>query len=94
MRIRAEADAAGGDDDARDERVRIGLAAARDEHVHAWTLAAAKSLLCDPIQYTSYEDGHRFYVNGRHRSQAMLDAGVRRTLVVHWDWPAAAGDAR
>ncbi|WP_426504407.1 hypothetical protein ACPPVO_43540 [Dactylosporangium sp. McL0621] len=71
-----------------------GLTAARDERVDAWALTAAKSLLCDPIQPTRGDDGHGFYVNGRHRSQAMLDAGVRWTLVAYWDWPAETGDDR
>jgi hypothetical protein len=28
------------------------------------------------------------YINGQHRAQALLDAGVRRTIVVSWDIPA------
>lgn len=26
-------------------------------------------------------------INGRHRAQAMLDAGVRRTVVIHLKYP-------
>jgi hypothetical protein len=40
------------------------------------------------------DDGTRFYVSGRHRSQAMLDASVRRTLVAYWDWPAQPSGGR
>ncbi|MEV5787809.1 hypothetical protein ACGFWD_40905 [Streptomyces sp. NPDC048448] len=28
------------------------------------------------------------YVNGQHRSQAMLDAGVRRAVVLRMVWPS------
>lgn len=35
-------------------------------------------------------DGHRFYINGRHRTTAMLDAGVRRTVVIHWEMPTTS----
>jgi hypothetical protein len=31
----------------------------------------------------------RSYTNGRHRTTAMLDSGVRRTVVVRWRYPAA-----
>jgi hypothetical protein len=27
------------------------------------------------------------YADGRHRARAMMDAGVRRTVVTHWHWP-------
>ncbi|MFG2052239.1 hypothetical protein ACGFIW_33010 [Micromonospora sp. NPDC048935] len=54
-----------------------------------WTRDAATSLVLDPIQPSRDDHGRRFYVNGRHRSQAMLDAGVRRT---HWDWPEPGGE--
>ncbi|MEU1647250.1 hypothetical protein [Micromonospora zamorensis] len=57
-----------------------------------WTRDAAGSLVLDPIQPSRDDHGRRFYVNGRHRSQAMLDAGVRRTLVAHWDWPEPGGE--
>lgn len=29
----------------------------------------------------------RSYINGRHRVTAMLEAGVRRTVVIHWEMP-------
>jgi hypothetical protein len=50
-----------------------------------------ESLLRDPIQPGRGEDGRGYYVNGRHRSQAMLDTGVSRTLVASWEWPTEPG---
>jgi hypothetical protein len=47
-----------------------------------------RSLLLDPIQPERSSPGG--YINGRHRAQAMLDDGVRRTVVARWDWPADA----
>ncbi|MEV0649947.1 hypothetical protein AB0I28_32290 [Phytomonospora sp. NPDC050363] len=47
----------------------------------AVTLRWAQSLFADPIQ-PHYDVGG--YTNGRHRAQAMLDAGVRRTVVGIW----------
>jgi hypothetical protein len=29
----------------------------------------------------------RWYINGQHRVQAMLDAGVHRTITAHWIYP-------
>ncbi|MGH3220783.1 MAG: hypothetical protein ACRDPY_19150 [Streptosporangiaceae bacterium] len=31
------------------------------------------------------------YINGRHRVTAMLEAGVRRTVIIHWEMPEEAG---
>lgn len=31
--------------------------------------------------------GRRYYTNGRHRTSAMLDSGVRRTVVIRWRYP-------
>jgi hypothetical protein len=31
--------------------------------------------------------GRRYYGNGRHRTTAMLEAGVRRTVVIRWRYP-------
>jgi hypothetical protein len=30
---------------------------------------------------------HLSYMDGRHRARAMMDAGVRRTVIAHWIWP-------
>lgn len=51
------------------------------------TLEAARSLFLDPIQPESPETDWP-YINGRHRVQAMLDAGVRRTVIGRWEEPA------
>jgi hypothetical protein len=40
------------------------------------------------IQIDRGDDGRRFCINGRHRANAMLDAGVRRTVVIRWQMPA------
>jgi hypothetical protein len=56
-----------------------------------WELQALDSLLSDPIipgrrRWPSLPRRVRVgYVNGQHRCQAMLDAGVRRTIVVVTD---------
>jgi hypothetical protein len=39
------------------------------------------------IQIEHGDDDRRFYINGRHRTTAMLDAGVRRTVVIRWEMP-------
>jgi len=44
-----------------------------------WQLEAAASLFGEPVRAAGG------YMAGRHRVKAMLDAGVRRTLVVRWD---------
>lgn len=56
----------------------LSLAQARG--ISGWPAEALESLLLDPIQ----PDRETGYINGRHRIQAMLDAGVRRTLVARW----------
>jgi hypothetical protein len=43
--------------------------------------------------YCAVQPGPRFrfrpgYTNGRHRTAAMLDAGVRRTVIVRWRYPS------
>jgi hypothetical protein len=76
-----------------DERVSAALAIIRAEALGPWIRTAAESLLRDPIQIDRDDDGS-IYVNGRHRSQAMLDAGVRRTLVAYWFWPEGQGSCR
>lgn len=66
--------------------------ASDDFHDHVWELAAVEdmtdwerealwSLLFDHIEVDRCAGD---YVNGPHRSQAMLDAGVRRTIVLTW----------
>lgn len=53
--------------------------------VDRWQREAALSLLdpADGIQIAvEAGTGRRFYLNGQHRAQMMLEAGVRRTIVV------------
>lgn len=42
------------------------------------------------IQVSRDDDGRRFYINGRHRTTAMLEAGVRRTVIIRWNMPDSA----
>jgi hypothetical protein len=37
------------------------------------------------IQIERDDDGRRYYINGRHRTTAMLDVGVRRTIIIRWE---------
>lgn len=80
------------EDDEIDEQVFVALDLVRDASLDEWAQKAAESLIIDPIQPGRADDGGAPYVNGRHRSQAMLDAGVRQTLVAYWDWPAGFGN--
>lgn len=57
------------------------LDGARAEDLTAWEREAFESLLYFPI---SVEDGE--YINGRHRSSAMMAAGVRATVVQSVLW--------
>ena len=50
---------------------------------------ALADLLAD---HSAIQPGRRFrlrggYTNGRHRTTAMLDSGVRRTVVIRWRYP-------
>ncbi|MEY9842518.1 hypothetical protein [Streptacidiphilus sp. EB103A] len=66
------------------------LAAHADRHALAlgatvWQREALASLLdpADAIQ----PDGQGHYENGQHRAQALMDQGVRRTVVLRQHWP-------
>jgi hypothetical protein len=61
-------------------------AQARVAGITGWQLSALDALVRygDGIQVETYEDGSRFYINGQHKTRAMLDQGVRRTLVIRW----------
>ena len=61
---------------AREDLPSAAVALARALPITDWEFAALESLLFDTVQP---EGG--MYVNGRHRSRAMLDAGVRRTVI-------------
>jgi hypothetical protein len=70
-----------------DEIARVVVARAESDGVSGWKLAALDSLVDPTVGIFVDRDGtSSFYVNGQHRAQAMLDAGVRRTLIVrYWE---------
>ena len=57
--------------------------------IAGWELDALDALVSygDGIQVDTYEDGSGFYINGQHKTRAMLDQGVRRTIVIRWQDP-------
>jgi hypothetical protein len=58
---------------------------AQDEDITGWELEALKSLFREPIRpQRCAGEWRRDYGEGQHRSQAMLDGGVRRTVVTRW----------
>lgn len=65
------------------------LGQARAAGMDGWELDALDALVSygDGIQPDTYEDGSRFYINGQHKARAMLDQGVRRTVVIRWQYP-------
>jgi len=78
IRLVRQAQAAGV---AHDELEAFLMGHADFEKLSAWEQAALWSLLFDtirPYKPWPFRDG---YNNGQHRAQAMIDAGVRRTLV-------------
>jgi hypothetical protein len=66
------------------------LSQARAAGVTGWQLDALECLVnCyDGIQLDTGDDGRRFFINGQHKTRAMLDQGVRRTIIVQWQSPA------
>lgn len=74
------------DDPPEDQRMFAALAALRAVPLDEQTRDAAESLFLDPITVKD-QDGVVPYVNGRHRVQAMLDAGVHRTVVGRFTYP-------
>jgi hypothetical protein len=69
------------DDDIRE----YVLARARATGMTGWELDALATLVDvdDGIQIDD-SDGDRFYINGQHKAQAMLEQGVRRTVTIRW----------
>ncbi|MDP9850433.1 hypothetical protein [Streptosporangium lutulentum] len=54
-----------------------------------WEQEALESLLCIGTAIQLHGRlGRREYTNGQHRSQALMQNGVRRTLVVTCSWPS------
>lgn len=69
---------------ATDELVGYVGGRASAEGITGWELKALDSLFSDPMGVQrAYGDWRRSYVNSQHRTQAMLDAGVRRTILVN-----------
>lgn len=64
------------------------LSQARTAGMTGWELDALGTLT-DPADGIQIEDsdGSRFYINGQHKAQAMLDQGVRRTVTIRWHYP-------
>lgn len=60
--------------------------AAADAGLTLWEREALGTLVSHADAIQPFESA-RGYVNGQHRAQAMLDAGVRRTIVMYWDVP-------
>jgi hypothetical protein len=54
-----------------------------------WHSQALSSLFLAPL---AVDDG--LWINGQHRCQAMLDAGVRQTVMSHLQYPDAAPDGQ
>jgi hypothetical protein len=63
-------------------------AQARAAGIIGWQLDALDCLMdsYNAIQIDADTDGKRFFVNGQHKTRAMLDQGVRRTIIVRWQW--------
>jgi len=62
--------------------------------VPADAAAAARTLLGEPVEL-GREDGRAWYINGQHRTEAMLRQGVENTLLRHTraiDGPPFAGE--
>ena len=73
-----------GVDDLSEQKHQI-LRRSRSDDLTPWERQALKVLLHDDIAILEPVDREwrvNAYINGRHRSQAMIDAGVRRTLIV------------
>lgn len=60
---------------------------ADDQGIDGWYLDALMSLVDAgmAIQVHRAATGERLYIDGRHRITAMLDAGVRKTVVARFD---------
>jgi hypothetical protein len=73
---------------AADDIHRHVLDKAKAAGMSGWELDALSALTDshDGIQVETDHHG-RFYVNGQHKSQAMLDQGVKRTITIRWDYP-------
>jgi hypothetical protein len=70
------------------------LSAAEDQGISGWVMDAIETLFWSPIRLDGdpddpddlYEDGTVLLFEGRHRVTAMLDQGVRQTLIAHLEY--------
>ncbi|MEH1057355.1 hypothetical protein V6U89_19385 [Micromonospora sp. CPCC 206171] len=74
---------------ARDIAAYVGEQAAEDATLSAWEREALATLVSPAWAIQPFESA-RGFVNGQHRAQALLDAGVRRTIVMYWEDAAAS----
>lgn len=59
---------------------------AEEAALPSWEREAIDSLIEPSIAISLLNSG-KGYINGQHRSQALLDMGVRRTIVTEWEYP-------
>jgi len=66
------------------------VAQAEGAGITGWQLGALDCLVnsADGIQLDTDDNRRRFFINGQHKTRAMLDQGVRRTIIVQWQWPS------
>jgi hypothetical protein len=66
------------------------VAQAEAAGITGWQFDALDSLAnsADGIQLDTDGNRRRFFINGQHKTRAMLDQGVRRTIIVQWHWPS------
>ncbi|MEV7989551.1 hypothetical protein [Micromonospora sp. NPDC085948] len=70
-------------DDPENARMFSAVTALRAQGLDGRVLEAAETLFLDPIQ-PEVSGAVVPYINGRHRADAMLDAGVRHTVIGRW----------
>ncbi|MEU4154228.1 hypothetical protein [Streptomyces sp. NPDC026659] len=61
---------------------------AQAEGTSEWQRQALESLFRPAVAVQP--DGEGGYINGQHRVQALMDAGVRRTVVLVYRWPTVS----
>lgn len=75
-------------DDPENARMFAAVTALRAQGLDGRVLTAAETLFLEPIQ-PEVPGAVVPYINGRHRADAMLDAGVRHTVIGRWSDPGA-----
>ena len=69
-----------------DDVVDFVMAQPEIESLTKWERGFLRSLLPPGVGIEVHDDNSAF-ADGRHRTQAMIDAGVRRTVVIAWRSP-------